>query len=146
MIRWLEHLISGAGRAVASPISRLIGWAVGGLTAILDSIFGDVTTAWKDATGAAHALEVMTDHFGAGVFSALHRLITYDIPHFAMTAWWWITNPHQLASVLYWHVIYWLEQRAWDTGRYLGEFLTSLILHNMRRVAHLLEAILAAVL
>lgn len=146
MIKWLESLLGSAGRAVSSPISRLIGWAVGGLTSILELIFGDVTTAWKDAARAARDLEVMTDHFGAGVFSALHRLITFDIPHFAMTAWWWATHPHDLADVLYWHVIYWLEARAWATGRYLGEFLTSLILHNMRRVAHLLEAILAAVL
>ena len=40
----------------------------------------------------------------------------------------------------------WLEREAWTAGQYLGEFTLSLVIHNVRRLAHLAETILVAIL
>jgi hypothetical protein len=146
LLRWLEHLVSSIGRHIPSPIRTLIHLATGGLAALVDLVFGNVDGAWEELAKAGQGLEHFISKHADAIYAALRRIITYDIPHFAMTAWWWTTHPHQLADQLYWHIVYWLEQRAWSTGQYLGEFALSLLMHNARRFIHALEVIVAAVL
>lgn len=146
MLRWLERIVSEIGGRIPGPVRSLIHIATGGLAALIDLVFGNVAGAWEELARAGEGLEHFLARHIDAVYGALRRIITYDIPHFAMTAWWWTTHPHQLADQLYWHIVYWLEQRAWSTAQYLGEFALALLMHNARRVLHLLEVIVAAVL
>jgi hypothetical protein len=146
VLTWLEKLLGQIGSNIPNPVKTLIGWAAGGIGAIVQLVFGDVTGAWREFTEAAEALAHEVEEHAAAVVTALTRIITVDIPRYAMTAWWWVTNPHELADVLFWHVIYWLEQRADQAAQYLGEFALHLITRNTSAVLKLLETILDAVL
>lgn len=115
-------------------------------TSWLRGLFGNVYGAWEALEKTAKELEDGTWHFAAETVNALTRILLHYIPAYAMTAWWWVTNPSCLASVLYWWIVKYLEERAWCTAQYLGEFLTALVARNLRTTAHLLETIIAAVL
>lgn len=69
-----------------------------------------------------------------------------DLVKWGYTAWYWVTHPDKFAVLLFWPIIGLLNANAWDAARVLGEFLTALFLHNLRKVAMLLEDILHAVL
>jgi hypothetical protein len=146
MWRWLERKLGGWAGHVGDDVRHLVGDVAGGLAALIEFVFSDVTSAWHDLEATSHDLELGAWMLSGSVYRKLAELITHYIPRYAMTAWWWVTHPQELVSVLGWYLAAWLEQHAWDVGRYLGEFVTSLITHNMRRVAGLLETILAAVL
>jgi len=68
------------------------------------------------------------------------------IKAWAYVAYWWITHPAKLAELLLWPLVAALEAAAWDVARVLGTFTTALIVRNVRRVAQLIETVLAAVL
>lgn len=58
----------------------------------------------------------------------------------------YITHPDKLVDLLWLYLIAKLEREAWNVGALLGKFFLSLIVHNLRRVALLIEDILNAVL
>lgn len=58
----------------------------------------------------------------------------------------YFTHLAEFAELLFWHLIRSLESHAWDAAEMLGKFLISLIVRNVVRFAHLMEAIIDAIL
>jgi hypothetical protein len=146
VLNWLRSTIDGWLGLISRAIREFVHAVVGAVVGALESLFRNVTGAWDDLVTAARELESSAWHLGRALWHQLDRIITYWVPHFAMTAWWWVTHPDQLAHVLYWHTIRYLETYAWQTGRYLGEFATALVVANLRRFTLLVEDIIHAVL
>lgn len=146
MFDWLRRFLDSIGRDIGSGVSSAIDWTVQAIGGVLGTITNDVADAWHDFTGDMAAVAEAVRQFGLEIYRDARRIIGYWIPRYAITAWWWVTHPDELASVLFWHLIKWLEARAWTAGRYLGNFLLAMIVHNVRRLAHLVEEIVAAVL
>jgi len=69
-----------------------------------------------------------------------------DLLKWGYTAWYYITHPDKLAALIFWYIVSLLEVNAWEAAKLLGTFVTALFLHNIRRVALLLEDIISAVL
>ena len=146
MLSWLGGLLGRAGSAVSSAISSFVNGVVSALAAIVDFVFRDVLNAWNDLVTSWKEFDAAVDTWIPEVIRLFTRILTVDIPRYAYTAWWWATHPDQLASVLYWHLVHYLEARAWATAQYLGEFILALIAKNTRRVALLIEDILHAII
>lgn len=68
------------------------------------------------------------------------------IKHEGATAWYYISNPAKLVDLIWLYLIAKLEREAWIIGSLLGKFFLSLIIHNLKRLALLIEDILNAVL
>jgi hypothetical protein len=60
--------------------------------------------------------------------------------------WHYFTHLAEFAELLFMFLVASLEKHAWEIGKLLGQFFLSLIIHNMVRFAHLMEAILDAVI
>lgn len=146
MLNWLLGAIGGWLSSVGSAVANFVRTVVGGLASILDIIFGRVGSAWDDLASTVRSFEGLVHSYASSVWNQLDKILTYYIPTFAMTAWWWVTNPDALAQVLLWHVIKWLEYYAWTAAQYLGEFVLALVVRNLKRLALLAETIIAAVL
>lgn len=146
MLNWLLGTIGGWFSSVGSAVYNFVKTLLAGITGVLDLIFGRVGSAWDELVNSARSVESMIHSYASSVWNVLDRILTYYIPTFAMTAWWWVTNPDALAQVLLWHLVKWLEVWAWSVAQYLGEFILALLVRNLRRVALLVETILAAVL
>jgi hypothetical protein len=146
MLGWLRGIIAKGAGLLGQGLSDLGNLALEGVTSVISFIFGDVGSAWDDMTTAWHFLSTLGSRLLWDLTAGLWHVITYDIPHYAMTAWWWVNHPAQLADVLGWHLVRFLEERAWAVAEYLGEFILALLLRNVRRVALLAEHILTAIL
>lgn len=146
MLSWLVNTVGGWLGSVGSAVVNFVRSVVGGVVGLLDFIFGRVGSAWDDLVTAVKTLAGVVHEYTVSVWQVLHRIMTYYIPVFAMTAWWWVTNPDALAQVLLWHLLKWLEAWAWTVAQYLGEFILALLVRNLRRIALLVETIVAAVL
>lgn len=68
------------------------------------------------------------------------------ITHEGATAWAYISNPVKLVDLIWTFLLAKIEAEAWNIGSLLGKFFLSLIIHNLKRVALLIEDILDAVL
>jgi hypothetical protein len=146
VLDWLRRTVSGLWGGITDAVKDFVHTIVGGLMGALGFLFHDVTAKWSELVQAAEELEAGAWMLGRSLWHQLARIVTYDIPHYAMTAWWWVTHQDQLASVLFWWILRYLEERAWTAAQYLGEFFTALALRNLRRFLHLMETILVAVL
>lgn len=146
MLSWLSGIFSSAWSGVTAAVASFVHTVVRGITLVVSMVFHQVTTAWDTFWRAARELEAGAFRFARATYRRIEELLHYWIPHFAVTAWWWVTHPDQLASVLFWHLLRWAEVRAWTAGRYLGDFALAVITHQLRRVLWLAEHILAAVL
>lgn len=60
--------------------------------------------------------------------------------------WHYISNPEDLVTLIWDHLIARLERDAWDVAGKLGKFTLSLIAHNLPRLAALIEDVLNAIL
>lgn len=146
MFDWLTHTARSVWHGVTSDVSSFVHGVLAGLVGLLTTLFAHVTGAWDDLERAAHDLEVGAKLYGESLWRKLSEIVGYWIPHFAYTAWWWVTHPSALAETLTWHIVAWLERNAWVAGRYLGEFTLALLARNPRRIARLAETIVTAVL
>lgn len=143
---WLEHILGLAEKLVPQPVLDIIGIGVTGVVSVLTGLTGNVSGAW-------HELAVAFDAMRAGHFdlmttleAVLGSIIGHWIPKYAITAWWWVTHPDQLAEQLSLYVIKWLEREAWTIAPYLGKFVLALVVRNIRRILPIIEQIIAAVL
>lgn len=146
MLDWLRRFVESAAGLVPSPVADLVQWSVQAIGGLLGTVTFNVADAWHNLTIMFDAVRAAHDLFGTSVLGQLEKLITYYIPHFAITAWWWVTHPEQLARVLLWYLVHEMERQAWTIGKYLGEFVLAILAHNSRRVAILLEDIITAIL
>jgi hypothetical protein len=131
---------------VSAAVVDFVHTMVAGIAGVVSVVFHAVTSAWDEFWQACRELEAGAFRFARAAYRRIDELLRYWIPHFAITAWWWVTHPSELASVLFWHLIRWAEVRAWTAGRYLGNFVLAVIVHQLRRVLWLAEHVLAAVL
>jgi hypothetical protein len=146
VLNWLRNLLDSAARGIGDGADKLARAAAAGIASVFAYVSGDVSDAWDTLERAADGLEQYLTEVLAEHTRELIRLFTYDIPHFAETAWWWVTHPAQLAEALGWHLVRWLEDNAWTAADYLGQFALALILRNVRRIAHLAEHVITAIL
>lgn len=146
MLNWLFHTLPRIIAGIPSAVVNFINTVVGGVAGLLDIIFGHVGRAWDDLATAVGDFAADVRTYVSSVWNELDKIITYYIPHFAMTAWWWVTHPDALAQLLFWYVIKWLEYYAWTAAKYLGEFILALIVRNLRRILLLAETIVTAIL
>lgn len=146
MLDWLPRFLGSVGGLIGRGISDAIGWTVSAIAGLFGTITNDVADAWHDLAGDVLAVAEGARLLGREFFRNINRIVNWWLPRFAVTAWWWVTHPDDLASVLFWHLVKWLESRAWEAGRYLGNFALALITRNVGRVARLAEEIITAVL
>jgi hypothetical protein len=146
MLEWLHHQIDSIGGRVTGAIKDAAHVVASGLGGLVTMVFGRVTTAWHDMTSAAVILERAAGEFGAAAWGQLHALITHWIPAFAMTAWWWVTHPEQLARTLGWHIVAFLESHAEQAAQYLAMFALHLIRTRLRSLLTVAEHVITAVL
>lgn len=146
MLDWLDKFLHGIESLIPSPIRDAIQWSISAIASLFGTISGNVSDAWHDFTAHIWALYEGAKTFGENVLHAFSDIFNYWIPKVAWPAFWYVTHPDELASVLFWYLIKWLERRAWTAAKYLGEFALALILRNVHRIALLVEDILAAVL
>lgn len=146
MVNWLKGIWSTITGGVSSVIQAFVHALVNGIALVLDFIFGNVKGAWVSLVDAYHDIVTGVHTFVSAVWNELNLIITYYIPTYAFTAWWWVTHLDDLALVLLWHVLKWLEHYAWTAALYLGEFILALIVRNIRRIMLLAETIVTAVL
>lgn len=146
MLSWLDKIWHDAGAALGAGAHAAADLATRGLAAILSWLTGNVSAAWDDLERAAGYEERLLGGWIDDVTGHLVRIITYDIPHYAMTAYWWVTHPAQLADVLGWHLVRFLEDHADQAATYLGRFAISLVLRNTRQLVRLAEHIIVSIL
>ncbi len=146
MLDWLGRLFDSAVGLIPSPIRNLVHTAVHAIAGVMITVFHDVTGAWDDLVHTAADIEEGAWHLGRSTWRKFNQIVTHLIPHYAMVAWWWVTNPDKLAETLFWWILRLLEHYAWEAGELLGEFFLALVLRNIRRFLHLIEAVLAAVI
>jgi hypothetical protein len=97
----------------------------------------------------AHSIDSLWQLILRDVYRPLLKFITqawHWITHEGALVLYYITHPEKLADLLWAHLIAKLEREAWTVGALLGRFFLSLIIHNLKRVALLIEDILDAVL
>lgn len=146
MLNWLSGIWGSITGGISSAIQNFVRILISGICTVLDFIFGNVGKAWDDVVNAAHDFETAAHTFGSAAWNQFDKILTYYIPTFAMTAWWWVTNLDSLAQVMLWHILKWLEYYAWPAAQFLGEFTLALILKNLRQVALMIETIITAII
>lgn len=90
-------------------------------------------------------LRTHLDAFGDDVARGFHDLYTW-VDREGREVWYYISHPGKLVDLIWDDLISKLEGDAWNVGDKLGKFLLSLILHNIKRFALLVEDIVHAVL
>lgn len=146
MFDWLTRTAGRYWHDVTSSVSGFVHTVVGGIASLLSSLFGNVSRAWDDMVHGARDLEVSALAFAASCWMKFSEITDHFIPDWAYKAWWWVTHPEALAAMLLWHLVAALERNAFAAAQYLGEFALHLVLRSLRRLLHLAEAVLAAVL
>ena len=146
MLNWLRSIWNTITGGVSTVIQAFVHALVSGIALVLDFIFGNVKGAWGELVTAAHEFVTGAHILGAAIWNQIDKIVTYYIPFYAYTAWWWVTNLDSLALVLLWHLLKWLEHYAWTAAQFLGEFTLALVLRNIRRLALLVETIVAAII
>jgi hypothetical protein len=146
VLGWLRRIVGFGWSGVTDAIKAFVHTVVGGIAGVVSLVFHAVTGAWDELTSAAAELENGAHQLGRSLWHKLSEIVGYWIPHFAFTAWWWVTHPDQLARTLLWYLVAALEREAWTAGQYLGEFGLALFTRNLRRFLHVLEHVFTAVL
>lgn len=143
---WLDTILGLAEKLLPQPILDIVGAGIGGVISVLTGLTGNVTGAWHELAIALDALRAGHFEFTTALEGILGQIVGHWIPKYAITAWWWITHPDQLAEQLSLYVVKWLEREAWTIAPYLGKFLLALVVRNVKRWLPILESILAAIL
>jgi hypothetical protein len=146
LLNWARGLLGGVTSTAASALRALINAGISGISAVIDTVFGNVFGAWKDLAGALDTAGEAARHYQLWTLDHLRQLVTHDIPVFAQTASWWVSHPDQLARRLFWYLVRMLEDNAFTAARHLGAFLLSLAWHHADDVLKTAEDILDAVL
>lgn len=146
MPSWLERALEIAARLVPNPILDLVSFTASALGGLLGTVSNNVADAWHEFATGLDVLRGTHFSFTADLLGVLERIVLHWIPRYAVTAWWWVTHPEQLARQLVLYVVHWLEREAWTIAPYLGRFLLALLVRNVGRVARLTEAIVSAIL
>ena len=79
-------------------------------------------------------------------FLAFSAMVTHWLTHEGAMMLHYFTHLAEFAELLFWWIVHSLEKHAWDAAKVLGEFFLALLVHNLKRVALLLEDIIHAVL
>jgi hypothetical protein len=146
VLNWARSLLGSAVGAGLGAVRSLVNAGISGISAVLDTVFGNVFGAWKNLAAATEAGGAALEHWQLWTFDHLKRLVTHDIPVFAQTASWWISHPDALARRLFWYLVRMLEDNAFTAAKHLGSFALSLLWHHAGDLAKTAEDILDAVL
>jgi hypothetical protein len=146
VLGWLDRFLRSVRSHLPGAITDVIQATIGGIAGLFGSITSDVSDAWDKLLANVQALDHSTGSWVRAVTGQLTSVITHLIPRYAMTAWWWVTNPGKLAEALIFYIALQAERYAWTLGKYLGQFALALVLHHARQFVHLIEDIVTAVL
>lgn len=135
----------------------VVKWLAGYILWVYHTVVHLAYVLYRDAITALdhayHALLGLLDQLRKwvinDVWNPLFRSLTaawHWLQHEGATIWFYFTHLPQFAELLFWHVIHSLERHAWDVAKYLGQFFLALFVHNVIRVASLLENVIDAVL
>lgn len=146
MPNWLAGFLESAAGLVPAPVANMISGGLAALAGLFGQVTTDVSGAWDDLTANLDALATGHKSLLTELLGKLEQIVKHWIPRYAITAWWWIEHPDQLAQRLLWFLLHQLERYAWTAGKYLGRFTLALLTRNVRHVAALAEEIITAVL
>ena len=158
---WLREAADEFGREVAatlwSIIKRDLPWLAAFITSVrrLALTLYSLARAW--ALSLAQAAEALARRLVSDVRQWAYRDIWLpllglardarrDLQRWAWPAFWYITHPDALASLIGDALVAWLEANAWKVGRRLGTFILALTVHHIRQLLALAEDIISAVL
>lgn len=145
MFGWIDRAYHSVTGKIDSAVASWVHALIHGLYLFLSTIFGDVGAAWDDLVKDGELFLSAVDVLGDTVYDSLHDLYTW-VNKYGKELVGWIEHPSTLVDLLWDDILSKLEKEAWTAGEKLGKFFLSLILHNLKRFATLLEDILDAVL
>lgn len=146
MLGWLNRFLHSIGSHLPSPVRDAINWSVSAIGGLFGTITNDVAGAWKELTSGFDALQHTIETWTSGEWSKLKEIVEHWIPQYAITAWWWVTNPGQFAQLLLYHLVAALEKYALTVAKYLGQFTLALITKQLPALLKIAEQVLAAIL
>lgn len=145
MFGWIKQAYDWASGRVDSTIASWVRALISGLYSFMSVIFGRVSKAWHDLWRAANMMRSRLDVFGRDIVTRFTEVYGW-INKEGRLVYCYITHPSKLAALVFDALIVELERQAWSVGERLGKFFLSLILHNIKRFALLVEDILDAIL
>jgi hypothetical protein len=145
MFAWIDRALRSAAGKVDNAVATWVHALIHGLYLFLSTIFGDVGKAWDDLVKDGELFLSAVDVLGDTVYDSLHDLYTW-VNKWGKELVGWIEHPSTLVDFLWDDLLVKIENEAWTAGEKLGKFFLSLMLHNLKRFATLLEDILDAVL
>jgi len=153
MHRFADATASAIYWLIRIEIPALIRWAKRELKMLADDLIAIERWAVRQFDYVVKlARHLVTDAIKwvvTHVYDPLLRFISTAwqwITHEGTTLWYYLTHPDELVSLLWTSLLAKLEADAWNAGQLLGRFLLSLVLHNVKRFALLIEDIVMAVL
>ena len=133
----IPRLIAWADRELKSlgiDLSKLTDWIVKRIEQIVARIVHDITQLARWVT--VHIYDPLARDFLQAWHWITHEgALVFDI----------ITHPDKLVNLIWDALTGKLEAEAWNIGDRLGKFFLSLIIHNIRKFALLMEDIIMAV-
>lgn len=137
-------------QAIIPWLSHYILWVYHTVVHLAYVLYRD---AWKGILYYYHvlltALNDLKNWVIRDVWDPLFKSLTlawHWLTHEGAVMWHYFTHLPELAEILFWHLVASLERHAWDAGKFLGKFFLSLMVHNIRQFATLIENVIDAVL
>jgi hypothetical protein len=165
------HLLSAVTalwRSLEHIAGEIAGWVVTFVTHTLPSIWQHIERAVKSAWHwVERAVKWAAEHIAHLAKQAWHwvenaikwvihhvarpiwawiKHVGAHILHWAHTAWNLLTHPIKLAELLFWPLWFFFEKIAFKVARRIGRWMAELVLHNLIKLVHLVEDVLAGVL
>lgn len=145
MFGWIDRAWRSVTGSVSSTVADWVHDVIHGLYWFLNIIFGNVGGAWSDLKNIFDFLGSKIEQYADDVWRAIYDAYKW-INREGWLVYYYITHPAALVDLLWESLISKIEAQAWDTGKRLGEFFTSLILSHLQRFLTLIEDILNAIL
>lgn len=160
IIKWLITQVENIARDIGNWINYLFHTILPWIYGRLEAAFNYAVELWRDAISYAARGLAALEHLAWSWIQYVLKwaydniwlpLIKYadaiwrDLLKWGYTAWWWITHPTELATVLLDYLIAAAEAAFWRIAAPVGTFALRLVVANLRRFVGLLETIITAV-
>lgn len=142
LVRLFKHLIPHLDNRI-TVVNITINNRITNVTKILQK---NINTETQQRKASILSLLAWIIKHVLNPFLAFAAMVTKWLQHEGATMWGYFTHLEKFAELLFWWILHSLEKHAWDAAKVLGEFFLALLVHNLKRVALLLEDIIHAVL